>query len=33
VVRSRGDGIVAELRFDDLDQARALARGLRKRGR
>jgi ParB family chromosome partitioning protein len=33
VVRSRGDGIVAELRFDDLDEARALARGLRKRGR
>jgi ParB family chromosome partitioning protein len=33
VVRSKGDGIVAELRFDDLDEAQALARGLRKRGR
>ena len=32
-VRTRGDGIVAELRFDDLDEAQALARGLRKRGR
>ncbi len=32
-VRARGDGIVAELRFDDLDEAQALARGLRKRGR
>jgi ParB family chromosome partitioning protein len=33
VVRAKGDGIVAELRFDDLDQAQALARGLRKRSR
>jgi ParB family chromosome partitioning protein len=33
VVRSKAGGIVAELRFDDLDEARALARGLRKRGR
>jgi ParB family chromosome partitioning protein len=33
VVRGKGDGIVAELRFDDLDEAQALARGLRKRGR
>jgi ParB family chromosome partitioning protein len=32
-MRSKGDGIVAELRFDDLDEAQALARGLRKRGR
>jgi ParB family transcriptional regulator, chromosome partitioning protein len=31
VVRTKGDGIVAELRFDDIDEARALARGLRKR--
>jgi len=33
VVRTKGDGIVAELRFDDLDEAQALARGLRKRAR
>jgi len=33
VVRAKGEGIVAELRFDDLDGAQALARGLRKRGR
>ena len=33
VVRAKGDGIVAELRFDDLDEAQALARGLRKRTR
>jgi ParB family chromosome partitioning protein len=32
VVRTKGDRIVAELRFDDLDEAQALARGLRKRG-
>lgn len=32
-VRARAGGIVAELRFDDLDEARALARGLRKRTR
>jgi hypothetical protein len=33
VVRVKGDGVVAELRFDDLDEAQALARGLRKRSR
>ena len=33
VVRAKGEGIVAELRFDDLDEAQALARGLRKRSR
>ena len=33
VVRARGNGVVAELRFDDLDEALALARSLRKRGR
>jgi ParB family chromosome partitioning protein len=33
VVRTKGDGIVAELRFDDLGEAQALARELRKRGR
>ena len=33
LVRAKGDGIVAELRFGDLDEARALARTLRKRGR
>jgi ParB family chromosome partitioning protein len=33
VVRTKGGGVVAELRFDDLDEARALARTLRKRGR
>jgi ParB family chromosome partitioning protein len=32
-VRSKGGGIVAELRFDDLDEARALASALRKRSR
>lgn len=32
-VRSKGEGIAVELRFDDLDQAHALARGLRKRSR
>ena len=32
-VRRRGDGVVVELRFDDLAEAQALARGLRKRGR
>ncbi|HKA66468.1 MAG TPA: chromosome partitioning protein ParB, partial [Solirubrobacterales bacterium] len=31
-VRAKGGGIAAELRFDDLDEALALARGLRKRG-
>ena len=29
--RAKGDGIVAELRFDDVSQAHALARRLRKR--
>ncbi len=33
VVRSKGGGIVAELRFDDLAEAQALARALRKRAR
>ena len=33
VVRAKGDGVVAELRFDDLAEAEALARALRKRGR
>jgi ParB family chromosome partitioning protein len=33
VVRAKGGGIVAELRFDDLGEAETLARGLRKRGR
>ena len=33
VVRAKGGAIVAELRFDDLDEASALARTLRKRGR
>jgi ParB family chromosome partitioning protein len=31
-IRSRADGFVAELRFDDLDEAHALARSLRKQG-
>jgi ParB family transcriptional regulator, chromosome partitioning protein len=31
-VRAKGDGIAAELRFDDLDEANALARDLRRRG-
>jgi ParB family chromosome partitioning protein len=30
-VRVKGDGIAVELRFDDLEQAHALARGLRRR--
>jgi ParB family transcriptional regulator, chromosome partitioning protein len=30
--RSKGDGIVAELQFDDVREAHALARRLRKRG-
>ena len=33
VVRAKGDGVVAELRFDDLAEAEALARALRKRAR
>jgi ParB family chromosome partitioning protein len=33
VVRAKGDGVVAELRFDDLAGAEKLARSLRKRGR
>jgi ParB family chromosome partitioning protein len=33
VVRAKGEGIVAELRFDDIDEAQALARTLRKRTR
>ena len=33
LVRAKGDGIAAELRFDDLDEALALARALRKRSR
>jgi ParB family transcriptional regulator, chromosome partitioning protein len=32
-VRTRGGGIVAELRFDDLDEARSLARELRRSAR
>jgi hypothetical protein len=32
-VRAKGEGVVAELRFADLGEARALARDLRKRGR
>ncbi len=31
VVRVKGDGVVAELRFDDLDEATDLARTLRRR--
>lgn len=31
-VRPKGDGIAAELRFDDLKDAHALARGLRRAG-
>jgi ParB family chromosome partitioning protein len=31
VVRAKGDAVVAELRFDDLGEARALARALQKR--
>ena len=30
-MRAKGEGIVAELRFDDVDEAHALARRLRKR--
>ncbi len=30
-VRAKGEGIAVELRFDDLDEAHALARGLRRR--
>ncbi len=33
VLRAKGEGVVAELRFDDLDEAKALARSLRKGGR
>lgn len=33
VVKAKGNGIVAELRFDDLDEATTLARTLRKRNR
>ncbi len=32
-VRAKGGGIAAELRFDDVDEAHALARGLRKSSR
>jgi ParB family transcriptional regulator, chromosome partitioning protein len=32
-VRAKGEAIVAELRFDDVDEAEALARTLRKRAR
>jgi ParB family chromosome partitioning protein len=32
-VRSKAGGVAVELRFDDLEEARALARELRKRGR
>jgi ParB family chromosome partitioning protein len=32
-VRAKGGGVSVELRFDDLEEAHALARGLRKRGR
>ena len=32
-VRARGEGVAVELRFDDLDEARSLARRLRKRTR
>jgi ParB family transcriptional regulator, chromosome partitioning protein len=32
-VRAKGGGIAVELRFDGVDEARALARSLRKRGR
>jgi ParB family chromosome partitioning protein len=31
-VRARGEGIAAELRFDDIEEARALARALRRKG-
>jgi ParB family chromosome partitioning protein len=32
-VRAKGDAVVAELRFEDVEEARALARDLRRRGR
>ena len=32
-VRRKGDGVSVELRFEDLEEARGLARTLRKRGR
>ncbi len=32
-VRRKGDGVAAELRFDDIEEARALARALAKRKR
>jgi ParB family chromosome partitioning protein len=32
-VRARGNGVAAELRFDDVEEAKALARDLRRRGR
>ncbi|HVY96919.1 MAG TPA: ParB/RepB/Spo0J family partition protein [Solirubrobacterales bacterium] len=32
-VRPKGDGLAAELRFDDVEEARALARELKRRGR
>ena len=32
-VRAKGGGVAVELRFDDLDEAHTLARGLRKRAR
>jgi hypothetical protein len=32
-VKPRGTGIVAELRFDSLDEAHQLARELRRRGK
>jgi ParB family chromosome partitioning protein len=33
VVRAKGEAVVAELRFDDIDEAQAFARTLRKRAR
>jgi ParB family chromosome partitioning protein len=32
-VRPKGDGLAAELRFDDVEEARALARALKRRAR
>jgi len=32
-VRPKGDGVAAELRFEDVEEAKALARALRHRGR
>ena len=32
-VRPKGEGIVAELRFDDVDEARAFARALSRKRR